>query len=292
MNGHSAELAAEFLEASAAAIVFVDDRNAWLKAGFNIDRDLHIPREASIAARVVAGRAPVLVDDLGEDPRFRSHPVLLGMGFRSAGCAPIVLKDATIPGVVLILDERPRHFSDKDMAHLALVAEIASGLLEERLFIPVRRLEQIDALRIAVDAAPSGIAVAILNSDLSAPRFLYVNDAFLTLTNCKRAEVLSGYERAFSDGRLKTVGDAVVAAMLHGRRKKVEGLRVGEQGERFWDIDVSPVGVPDGHPHFIIIVEDRTEEHSRSRGSHRSNESACVRTRSSIRSSAKSPINW
>lgn len=255
------ELATEFIHVAAAAVVFVDDRLAWLKAGYNIDRDLRIPREASIAGHVVADRETICIDDLLEDPRFRSHPQLIRLGFRSAACAPIILKDATIPGAVLILDNRPRHFSNEEMQHLDLIAEIASGLLEERTFVPVSRLEEIDTLRIAVDAAPSGIAVAILNSDLTAPRFLYVNDAFLKLTECERAELLSGHERAFSSGRLKNVGDAIVGAMLHGRRRKIEDLRICDDGDRFWDVDVSPVDVPDGHPHFIIVLEDRSEQH-------------------------------
>ena len=125
------ELATQFVGVPAAALVFVDDRFAWFKAAHGVERELRIPREQSVAAIIVDTRAPLQIDDALQDSRYRSYPLAVKGEVRAIAGAPVILSDSTVAGAVLIFDRRPRHFSTEEMERLALVSDVARGLLEE-----------------------------------------------------------------------------------------------------------------------------------------------------------------
>ncbi|MBV8198639.1 MAG: GAF domain-containing protein, partial [Candidatus Eremiobacteraeota bacterium] len=127
---------AEFTSFPAAAVIFVDDIYAYAKAAYGIPGDWRVPRAQSIAAVVVDTSAPFQDEDLFRSPHFKTHPLVVDAGIRSAAGAPLVLHDGTIPGALLIFDREPRHFSAESIKRLKLMSALAAGLLEQRTYIP------------------------------------------------------------------------------------------------------------------------------------------------------------
>lgn len=91
-----------------------------------------IHRQDAVCTYTVLGGAPLAVEDVREDPRFRSNGVLADLGVRSYLGAPLVAPGDHAVGTLCVCDHRPRRFTDDARAALEQFAAEAMEQLELR----------------------------------------------------------------------------------------------------------------------------------------------------------------
>ncbi|MEA2155228.1 MAG: hypothetical protein QOE11_1368 [Solirubrobacteraceae bacterium] len=114
----------EVMDAEAAALLLLqDDGSLSIVTSDPVadeDRPHHIPADAGIAGRVLASRAPVLVEDPSPDQL--ADPSILEAGIASMVGVPLIAHDEII-GVIEIGTRRPRRLGPEDVDLLRLTAD-------------------------------------------------------------------------------------------------------------------------------------------------------------------------
>jgi GAF domain-containing protein len=87
--------------------------------------------EESLEAYVVAMNEILVVEDIKNDPRFSSNPMVLEKGIRFYAGAPLRTSEGTVIGSLCVIDTKVRTFTGEDQQRLqaeadALMARIAS----------------------------------------------------------------------------------------------------------------------------------------------------------------------
>jgi signal transduction histidine kinase len=143
----SAEILAQMIDASNAFIMLVADEgtalrgvatsNATHRAEF---RRVQIPLgSASIAARVVATRKPIAVDDAATSTAVR-RDLVTRYGEKSLLALPLVLRDEAIGAVIIDDTRRARVWTTAEIQRAELIAQtVAVGVANARLYDEVRR---------------------------------------------------------------------------------------------------------------------------------------------------------
>jgi GAF domain-containing protein len=76
-----------------------------------------------------SGRA-IIIDHIGADPDWRTHPVPMLYGFESYASLPIVLDDGSFYGTLCAIDPEPRQLNAPDLiALLKLYSEQVAGII-------------------------------------------------------------------------------------------------------------------------------------------------------------------
>jgi GAF domain-containing protein len=124
-------LAASLAGTPYAAIAFVDETRAWVKASVGLDGLSESPRASSFSAAAIAGRDVFEVADAAADRRFASNPVVAGsLGVRFYAGAPLLTPAGEVLGAIAVLDREPRTLSIEQRAQLMLVARLVTYELE------------------------------------------------------------------------------------------------------------------------------------------------------------------
>jgi GAF domain-containing protein len=77
---------------------------------------------------------PIIIDHIGADPEWRSHPVPVLFGFESYASLPIVLDDGSFYGTLCAIDPEPRHLSAPELiATLKRFADDLAGILSAKV---------------------------------------------------------------------------------------------------------------------------------------------------------------
>ncbi len=124
----------------AFAVYLVDERRGELRAAHLLgypDREaaLRIPLGQGLVGAAVATEQPLIVNDLGADPRY----VELVPGMHSAVVVPLLHKSRPI-GALNILSRNRGHFSDRDVGIVRQFAtHVAVALVNARLYKSSRR---------------------------------------------------------------------------------------------------------------------------------------------------------
>lgn len=120
------------VQAPHVLVCLVDERRLWFKARRGVERT-EVPRRLAISAHTILSDAPLVVDDVGRDPRFRDTPFVAGQ-WRAASYAgaPIVLSAGARIGVVCAADRVPRAWSPLEILHLQRGARIAARHIDAR----------------------------------------------------------------------------------------------------------------------------------------------------------------
>lgn len=126
-------LAAYVCDAPMAAVTFIDSRRQWLKSRHGIDLT-ETPRELSFCAYAIgAGVAVLEIPDTHLDPRFATHPMVVGEPYlRFYAGAPILTDEGYCLGTICVMDHRPKTLSDAQRAHLQTLARQVLSLLQLR----------------------------------------------------------------------------------------------------------------------------------------------------------------
>ena len=77
---------------------------------------------------------PIVIDHIGADPEWRTHPVPIIYGFESYASMPIFLEDGSFYGTLCAIDPEPRPLSAPEtVAALRMLAERAAAILSPRV---------------------------------------------------------------------------------------------------------------------------------------------------------------
>jgi GAF domain-containing protein/ActR/RegA family two-component response regulator len=101
-----------------------------------------------LAGRAAATRAPVVVDDLAEDPRAQGLAWAHAQGYAGAACVPLFVRDRLI-GVLSVFSRTPRRFGPEEIDLFVSFGNQAAVAIENaRLFeTAAARLRRLEALR-------------------------------------------------------------------------------------------------------------------------------------------------
>ncbi len=155
------DLAATVCSTPVAAIAFVAERRAWLKAKHGVDFS-EFPRDSSLAAEALQHGDVFVVRDALVDERYRESAVVLA-GFRFFAGMPLISPEGHAIGTVCVLDERPRDLSPAQEDALRAIARQAMGQLE------LRRVSEAESFaryrfRALVEQLPGGVYIEDLGA--------------------------------------------------------------------------------------------------------------------------------
>ncbi|BDH45837.1 GGDEF domain-containing protein [Salmonella enterica subsp. enterica serovar Choleraesuis] len=107
-----------------ALVSLVDSDRLWFTASTGLDCR-EAPRDVSFCSHTILHNKPFIVNDALKDPRFFDNPWVLGENNVRfyAGC-PLRLPDGAVAGAFCLVDNKPRDFSDEDVAALCDLAAI------------------------------------------------------------------------------------------------------------------------------------------------------------------------
>ncbi len=232
-----ARLARQLLGVTVALVSVLDDRRQVVLGHAGLDpvagARVEVPLEESICRRVIDAGAPLAVTDLA------ALPGSVGSSAHTRGSyagVPIVTADGHIPGVLCVADDRPREWTEQELAALRDLASSAAAEVELRS--AHRRLAETDA-RYRGYVASSVEAIWRFEIDppvdVTLPAAAQVEAMFRDARLAECNDVLArmyGYERATD-----IVGARVTDMMPATEARNVEYLMAfAESGYRLADV--------------------------------------------------------
>ncbi|MBC7801579.1 MAG: GAF domain-containing protein [Gemmatimonadaceae bacterium] len=126
-------IVAQAFRVPVAAVGLMDVDRQWFKAQVGITAP-EIPRATSLCNYVVKSTAPIIVEDLMADERFRGHTQVTEPNrFRFYAGAPLRGPGDACVGSLCVLDRAPRRPTASQIATLMMLANEATALLMARV---------------------------------------------------------------------------------------------------------------------------------------------------------------
>ena len=120
-----AEMAAIYCDMPIGAITVVDDRHRWFFASFGTEV-FCTPREGSLCSRVIESDAPVVIEDLDDDPEAYLDNLIAADGdLRCCAAVPIIYRAGVRLGSLLVLDREERDITEAHVFFLQRMAQAA-----------------------------------------------------------------------------------------------------------------------------------------------------------------------
>ncbi len=162
----------DVLHADVASLYLLDRDGAYLTLAvtngldrFQIGR-ARVPYGEGVTGRVAADRRPLVIPDVKADPRFLWVRGIDQRRFvASMLSVPLTWHDQIV-GVLNVQTERPRAFSDDDVAQLGAVADLLAGIIEKGRQQSEAEA-RVEALK-AIDEARSEL-IALVTHELRTP---------------------------------------------------------------------------------------------------------------------------
>lgn len=178
---------------SVALITLVDQDRQWFKSRIGVEEQ-QTPREVAFCSHAILDPDHVMVvEDLGQDPRFIDNPFVAGSHeARFYAGAPIVTHDGFALGTVCVIDMKARKLHADQLDALRRLAGLVISLLEHESV----RIEEATRTREAWRMQHAELtAMAISGLDLQVyidPGYLiqHVNDTFLAYWGGTREQVI------------------------------------------------------------------------------------------------------
>ncbi|WP_034948721.1 putative bifunctional diguanylate cyclase/phosphodiesterase [Erwinia oleae] len=124
------QLASQALGIPGSFISVLDDEHQFVRASRNFDLK-ESSRDDSLCRHVVDSDIPVVVPDTLHDPRFSTHPLIIGEPFiRFYAGVPLKNRERIVLGTLCVTDTRPHTFSTEQLATLKLLGELVMSFLE------------------------------------------------------------------------------------------------------------------------------------------------------------------
>ncbi len=179
------ELAAGICYTPVAAVVFVDEHRAWLKAGLGVEVS-EFPRDAALASESLKHADVFAVRDALADARYHESEVVK-RGFRFFAGMPLVSPEGHPLGAVCVLDTKPRELSSAQKDALRAIARQVMNQLELRR---VSRAESLARHKFSwlVEQLPGGVYI----EDLGASSGSYFSPQVERITGYSAEEWASG----------------------------------------------------------------------------------------------------
>jgi diguanylate cyclase (GGDEF)-like protein/PAS domain S-box-containing protein len=127
-----AQLAASICGTPIAAITFIDENRQYIKARVGMDLE-NTERDESFCTHTILQEETMEVPDTAEDERFKDIPFVTGdLAVRFYAGHRLVTQCGESLGAICVLDTKPRTLTEKQKSELALLAEQAMSLVENR----------------------------------------------------------------------------------------------------------------------------------------------------------------
>ncbi len=140
-------LASLCLAAPISLLSLVDHDRQFLKSSVGVPDGLtDIPMAASFCRFSVETRAPLVVDDVREDPLVTDNPLVDAHELLAYAGAPLVTAEGHAVGTLCAIDSAPRRWSEREVSILTSLAQIALDEIDLRA-LRHRQQRQQDALR-------------------------------------------------------------------------------------------------------------------------------------------------
>lgn len=160
-----AQLAARLLGAPLAFVTLVDDSRSFWKACIGIEpggpRQNTVPE--SFCQYVIAGDAPLLVEDAATDPRTRDNPSVVTMGVRAWAGVPVHGPSGQVLGSFCVVDTVPRPWQPDHLEVLEVLSTAAAGQMAL-----VSAMERERAARAQIDVLAEASALLLEDLDPDA----------------------------------------------------------------------------------------------------------------------------
>lgn len=112
------------------------------KIEFGLDPGDELEIQTTICNDIRQSGAAIVIDDVSQNARWRTHPTPVIYGFQSYASFPIVLEDGTFYGTLCAIDPRPHQLSTTTIvAALEACANAVAAILSRQLG---RRLGPVD----------------------------------------------------------------------------------------------------------------------------------------------------
>lgn len=118
-------LAAQFYQADAAFLGFIDNRYQWMKSIRGDGIGPWIERDRSVCQIVISSGRPLVVGDMRTDPRLKGHPIAPLLPFRFYAGVPLLTDDGAAVASLCILKHEPQatdHFNLSPLEDLGAIA--------------------------------------------------------------------------------------------------------------------------------------------------------------------------
>ncbi len=117
-------LARSVFQVPMALVTVVGEERQTFVGKCGIDEE-GTPRSAAFCTYAIESDEVLIVTDARQDPRFAFNPLVTGAwGLRFYAGAPLILRPGIRLGSLCILDTVPRHLTEKEVAHLKLLAAL------------------------------------------------------------------------------------------------------------------------------------------------------------------------
>ena len=133
-----AALTATILSTPVAMINFVDKNKVWTKADQYGDTGVAAGREISLCSMAIQNDSITVYEDIldADYPCLISNPLIAGeVGLRFYAAAAITTNEGFNVGVVCVVDQKPRAFTDDDKKKLEMVAGMVRNEMNKRIGI-------------------------------------------------------------------------------------------------------------------------------------------------------------
>lgn len=259
-----ARTAATVMDAPRAAILFLDKDRVWLKARVGIEEEQY-PRLGSLAGEMGACREVTISADLERDPRFAAKlPELAQVDVRFYGCAPLILPDGALVGLLAVGDTEPHEtVTDAQSAALADLAALAvDELMRRKHEREAQAQRRYDDQRVALALETAGLGEFEWRMDTDQ---IFVSDRVQEITGATR-DNLKGDRgqvtlRSVHPDDVERVRREIDQQLKANGRYCVEYrmIRPSDNQVRWMRGAGMLANGPDGSPRLIGVLQDRTQ---------------------------------
>lgn len=114
-------------------LTFIDEHTQWIKSAHGFE-GLTTDRSDAFCNYTLADGDRFVVPNAMKDDRFVHNPLVAGSpGIRSYAGSAVVASDGTRMGALCLIDIKPRHFSDRVLAHLSSMANVVGSMIDQRI---------------------------------------------------------------------------------------------------------------------------------------------------------------
>ena len=137
-----AHMAAQICDCPIAAVNLIDRERQWFKAAIGTDLR-STSRDIAFCAHTIAGSAPIVVNDVSRDPRFREYPLVVGEPKLRFYASIPVFVDGLPVGTLCVFDITSRTLSPaQEDAFRDLAREVETQLELRRALLRSQRLSE------------------------------------------------------------------------------------------------------------------------------------------------------
>jgi PAS domain S-box-containing protein len=254
-------LAARVLRVPVALVSLVDAERQFFKSQVGLAEpwatQRGTPLSHSFCQHVVAGRAPLVVEDAPRHPLVRDNPAIVELGIVAYAGIPLVLADDQVLGALCAIDTRPRVWTSEELGILADLAAAVVAEIERRCAAAAKRA-RFEASEARLRALLGGLDAVVLELDPATFRATFVNAATETLLGRSAAWWLAASDPwsvvLHPDDRAAVLAECA-GALAAGRGHDLEYRMVAADGSIRWVHDVTTLRLDaDGTPERLLTV--------------------------------------